>query len=297
MPSSRTERTDLRAHIHRLVALLAWLLAGGAPTISETRAETPAGRRSTPEPSVATRLDAEEKRLATEGMRHFQAGAYEKAIESFEAAYRRVPSPLLIYNIAQAHRLNGKCPQAVQHYRKFLGMGPVGKERERALRFASELAACTDEGPSFATATGEQATTPPEAEPPPPPTPPAATLAAPALPLAPPRVTLDARPHPEHATNIVHPRHTEVTPTRNHSGLILGLGTATLVSGSTSAYFGWRAHRAGTSTSRVFANAEPWSESAASTEADGRRSQTIAIATGVAALITAGVALWLFLRD
>jgi tetratricopeptide (TPR) repeat protein len=66
-------------------------------------------------------VDAES--CAQAGSAHFIAGEYEAAITAFERAHELAPSPLLLYNIGQAHRATGACDEARAFYDRYLETG------------------------------------------------------------------------------------------------------------------------------------------------------------------------------
>src|SRR5204862_6239173 len=84
-------------------------------------------------------VDPEARRLAEEGLRHFDLGQYADAIRDFKAAYLRAPSPELLYDLAQAYRLSGDCPQAAAMYRRYLATSPTGRQRARTDQRIAEL--------------------------------------------------------------------------------------------------------------------------------------------------------------
>jgi tetratricopeptide (TPR) repeat protein len=88
--------------------------------------------------------EAEARRLYQEGRRHYNIGEYERAIERFKAAYLISQAPLLLYNIAQAYRLEGseRCGEAVQFYQRYLTAVPEAPERRAVERRLVELEPC-----------------------------------------------------------------------------------------------------------------------------------------------------------
>jgi hypothetical protein len=62
--------------------------------------------------------------LAKEATVAYNLGRYDEAATQYEAAYRLVQAPALLYNIAQAHRLAGKLDQALAAYKGFLRTAP-----------------------------------------------------------------------------------------------------------------------------------------------------------------------------
>jgi hypothetical protein len=68
------------------------------------------------------RADATKHRDA--GVAAYKAGNYPLAIREFEAAYAQEQDPDLLFSLAQAERLGGKCPSALRHYRMYLDSKP-----------------------------------------------------------------------------------------------------------------------------------------------------------------------------
>jgi tetratricopeptide (TPR) repeat protein len=64
------------------------------------------------------------KELTEQGIRQFQQGEYDAAIESFSAAHVLSPNPMFLFNIAQAHRKAGRPREALSHYQLFLRKAP-----------------------------------------------------------------------------------------------------------------------------------------------------------------------------
>lgn len=75
------------------------------------------------------------------GKRKYQLGDYDRAITLFKQAYEEQPAPAYLYNIAQAYRLEGNCPQALAYYRKFLAAKPDGALGGRVKGYITELEA------------------------------------------------------------------------------------------------------------------------------------------------------------
>jgi tetratricopeptide (TPR) repeat protein len=67
---------------------------------------------------------ADQKTVAREayqrGMRQYNLGEYQTALEAFTAAYNEVPDPALLFNLAQCHRQLGAKQKAVTLYRSYL---------------------------------------------------------------------------------------------------------------------------------------------------------------------------------
>src|SRR5262245_54043331 len=54
----------------------------------------------------------------------YNLGHYEEAAAEFEAAYRAVPDPALLFNLAQSYRLGGQSEKAVIAYKSYLRTAP-----------------------------------------------------------------------------------------------------------------------------------------------------------------------------
>jgi hypothetical protein len=94
-------------------------------------------------PAVAQEKRAAAKAKFEEGLRHYQQGDYAQAVAAWEASYALVPAPLLLFNLGNAHRLNGDCPTAVSYYDRYLADDPNGPKRaeaEEAKRRCAEAA-------------------------------------------------------------------------------------------------------------------------------------------------------------
>jgi tetratricopeptide (TPR) repeat protein len=77
----------------------------------------------------------------------YKSGQYEKAIEEFQAVYEMRPAPILLFNLAQAHRKAGHKEKALDLYERFKrenteGDSKLTKETEQyitELRVAVEM--------------------------------------------------------------------------------------------------------------------------------------------------------------
>ncbi|NVB79212.1 MAG: hypothetical protein HOV81_12495 [Kofleriaceae bacterium] len=72
------------------------------------------------------------RELAERGRAAHDAGDYDAAVSAFKEAYVLAPTPGLLFNIAQAYRLGGKCDESAWMYRRFLDTNPSGDRREIA---------------------------------------------------------------------------------------------------------------------------------------------------------------------
>ncbi|MDB4971274.1 MAG: TonB-dependent receptor [Myxococcales bacterium] len=69
------------------------------------------------------------RRHYQEGTKAFDLGHYDEAIKEYEEAYRNFDDPVLLYNLAQAHRLAGHTPDALRLYKVYLNRAPKATNR------------------------------------------------------------------------------------------------------------------------------------------------------------------------
>jgi tetratricopeptide repeat protein len=93
-------------------------------------ASTPRGAWAQPAAAPDKRQVA--KRYVAAGDAAQKAGDYDTAIEMYEKAYKLVPHPVLIFDIAQAQRLAGRLDEALRQYRQYVAVVPSGPEAETA---------------------------------------------------------------------------------------------------------------------------------------------------------------------
>ena len=77
---------------------------------------------------------------------HFKQGKvfldrqlYSEAIKEFELAYQQAPLPALLYNIAQAYRLEGDLDKAIETYQRFLATEAEGQAADEAREHVADL--------------------------------------------------------------------------------------------------------------------------------------------------------------
>jgi hypothetical protein len=84
--------------------------------------------------------------LADRGRQLQRDGKFAEALEAYKAAYVLAPSPGLLFNLAQAYRLNGDCDDAAWMYRRFLETEPRDDLRDLVNGHLQKLAACMHAG-------------------------------------------------------------------------------------------------------------------------------------------------------
>jgi hypothetical protein len=261
----------------RAVCLVVTLVMGAPPALAHGAPEPPA--------SVGHEARAEGRRLFEEGLKHFNIGEYDLAIEKFKDSYKRDPVPGLLYNLAQAHRLKGDCGQALVLYRRYLAARPTTKDRARVEARIVEMEACrrpeadaNAPSPDVLAAAGAPA---PATETHVPPVAPAPPLAAPPFVAATPAAILLPSPEP---------------PAPRSRRAAMALGATSLAFLAAGGYFAWDAKRAGDATSLRFAESGVYDMAARDEETRGLRSERLAIAGLAAAGLTAALAAWFYLR-
>lgn len=91
-------------------------------------------------PPVADRARmAAAKEYVKAGLAAHTAGDYDAAVKSFAKAYERVPHDILLFNIAQAHRLAGHLDEAIDFYTRYLAAEPKGAKAPLAQELLGEL--------------------------------------------------------------------------------------------------------------------------------------------------------------
>lgn len=146
----------------------AWARLGSAPP--SAAATEPAAAA---EPMAEPDADPPGRHELEAGLRAYERGDYDVAIEHFERAYALDRAPAYLYAWAQAARKAGDCQAAVDLYRRFVDAGAQGAQREAALqnqaRCEAQLAAVPVPEPQLPEADPEPPQAAPEPEDPPPP--------------------------------------------------------------------------------------------------------------------------------
>jgi hypothetical protein len=133
----------------------------------------------------------EMKQLYERATRAYDVGKYNEAIEEYQKAYEIGGDPPMLYNIAQAYRLNDQPTEALRFYRRYLQRAPNARNREDVERKIAELEKSVEDRRKAAAAV-----TPPPA----PVTPPAPIVTAPAPTPPPAPVTTPSEPSADAST-------------------------------------------------------------------------------------------------
>ena len=73
------------------------------------------------------------------GMAHYELGEFAAAVDEFKAAYALSQAPGLLFNLAQASRLNKDYEQSLHFYRSYLRVRPEAANREDVEKRITEL--------------------------------------------------------------------------------------------------------------------------------------------------------------
>lgn len=116
-----------------------------APKQSEQAVPTPQDLEPAPGPaaSVPTAAEPSPARTLREfselGVRLYQAGDYDGAIRAFSSAYTLRARPVLLFNIAQAHRRAGREADALPFYELFVRQDPQSPYKSEAEAYIGHI--------------------------------------------------------------------------------------------------------------------------------------------------------------
>src|SRR6185369_136753 len=101
------------------------------------------GALAQPAPADAKAKDKQKvaKQYVDAGLAAQNSGDYDTALIFYSKAYQLVPHPLLIFNMAQAHRLAGRTEKALTLYAKYLSEDPNGAQAQMARDLVAEIEA------------------------------------------------------------------------------------------------------------------------------------------------------------
>jgi len=99
------------------------------------------------EPTRPSVIPQKARLLAERGRALHDAGDYGNAIIAFKEAYVIAPSSGLLFNLAQAYRLQGNCDDAALMYRRYLDTAPSRDGRALAVGHLVTVERCAhDQG-------------------------------------------------------------------------------------------------------------------------------------------------------
>ncbi|MBS1120553.1 MAG: hypothetical protein H6Q90_2781 [Deltaproteobacteria bacterium] len=180
------------------------------------------------------------KQLHDEGLRQYSAGDYPAAIAAYEEAYKLVPAPGILFNLAHAYRLANQCAHALEAYRAYVQAAPDAPNVDVANRHITAMEECVNRA------------RPPE-----------------------PHVDSISRTTPP---PIVRLGEHDADPGRGMRFAGLAVGGVGVGSAMLGLYFGLQARSASTKIDEFFAAGGTWDDAHAQLERDGKRDNLRALA-------------------
>lgn len=116
-----------------LRAIAAALLLAAATAAADS--SVPAPRPAAPSPGDRERA----RKLYSEGVQLYDAKKFGAAAEKFERALAAADAPQVLFNIAQARRMNGERKAALVAYRGFLARMPETPDRKAVEQLIADL--------------------------------------------------------------------------------------------------------------------------------------------------------------
>lgn len=126
-----------------MASLLNRVVLGGS-VAAALIAGTPGSADAQPAPAGSAPSDADKeaaRKLVIEANAALDAKQHDRAIERYQRAYDLTLHPLMLFNIAQAHRLAGRADAALTFYEHYLKDDPNGSEAAGARLRVEELRA------------------------------------------------------------------------------------------------------------------------------------------------------------
>jgi tetratricopeptide (TPR) repeat protein len=266
----------------RIMPVTLALLLSQLPLVPVARAQ------EVPRPQLSEAQKQKTKEHYEKATRLYNVGKYQDAIVEYEAAYLVSADPVMLFNIAQCHRLNNQPDEAARFYKNYLRNAPGAPNRDDVERKIVEMERLSEERRR-----ANVSTTQPPA--PPPVTPGTGTTVPPAG--GPPPLTTESPPpvsppgEPVSGVSQTMPRrHSRVLP---YTMLISGgaLVVASLLFGAVAA------SKAQQVEDRAKAPGAIFDTGAKKLQDDGKAASGVAVVTGLAGLAAGGVGLYFLLRS
>ncbi|HET6611632.1 MAG TPA: tetratricopeptide repeat protein [Kofleriaceae bacterium] len=94
-------------------------------------------------PAAAQQTDEQRKAksqmLYREATTQYNLGNFTKAIDLYKKSYAAWPAPVLLFNVAQAYRINGNCKDAIFFYQRYLALEKKVPSRAQIERLVDRL--------------------------------------------------------------------------------------------------------------------------------------------------------------
>ncbi len=198
--------------------------------------------------------------------RAYDLGKYPEAIEEYQKVYEIDGDPVMLYNIAQAYRLNDQPQESIHFYRRYLQRSPEARNKEdveRKITAMEKLIEDRRKAAALVTPPPTKAAVKPVAVPPPPPPPP---VVAPPVVVAPPP---PPPPPPASTTRLV------------VGWSMVGVGVASI---AVAIVEGIKAKNRGDQLTLLSDpnNPKPWTSTQESIQSEGKTANIVAIVCGIA---------------
>ncbi len=115
------------------------LLLSQLPLVSVARAQ------EVPRSQLSEAQKQKTKEHYEKATRLYNVGKYQDAIAEYEAAYLVSADPVMLFNIAQCHRLNNQPDEAVRFYKNYLRNAPGAPNRDDVERKIVEMERLSEE--------------------------------------------------------------------------------------------------------------------------------------------------------
>jgi tetratricopeptide (TPR) repeat protein len=219
--------------------------------------------------------------------RLYNVGKYQEAIAEYEAAYLVSADPVMLFNIAQCHRLNNQPDEAARFYKNYLRNAPGAPNRDDVERKIVEMERLSEERRRANVSTTQPPAPTPVTPAPGPPVPSDGT--SPLATGSPPSGSPPGEPA-SGVSQTMPQRHSRVLPyTMMISGGVLVV--ASLLFG------GVAASKAQQVEDRAKAPGAIFDTGAKKLQDDGKAASGVAVVTGLAGLAAGGVGLYFLLRS
>jgi tetratricopeptide (TPR) repeat protein len=222
--------------------------------------------------------------------RLYNVGKYQEAVGEYEAAYLVSADPVMLFNIAQCHRLANQPDEAARFYKNYLRNAPGAPNRDDVERKIAEMERLSEERRRAGTPSVQPAQpTPPPVSPTPGPMP-AGPASPPPLDTGAPPAATTSPGEPSIVAESAPPRRSRVLPYTMliSSGVLL----------ATSVLFGAvAASKAQQIEDRAKAQMPIFDTGAKKIQDDGKAASGVAVVTGLAGLAAGGVGLFFLLRS
>jgi len=284
------------------------VVALAAPAILAAGTAGPLGRALAQQAATLTAEQKQEMKSHYEkGQRAYDVGKYSDAIDEYAKVYEIGGNPAMLFNIAQAYRLNKQPGEAVRFYKRYLQRAPNApnkadvEQKISELEFDEKRSPAPPAPPPPASPAPAPAVAAPAAPPPAAASPPPAPVAAPPPPAPAAAVPTSAAPvtaAPAEATPVTPPPATPPPPAPEASsggnGRTIAIISLMVVGAGGLVLAGFEGLAASSNADTVSAQSKAGKVFDPSVETSGQRENAIAITSAIvggAALVTGAVLL------